>query len=135
MPWIREISRLSRFEKEGLFRIIIPPSIFARFRIDPLSFCNEKGKKVVRFFCPRGDRTCLVEIKLPEMDDALYSLQLSDTEDSTQIEWDFLIANDPESPRSETGVDEEGRDTLFGWASRNIPEEIKAMEAGLFPAR
>ena len=135
MPWIREISRLSRSEKEGLLRIIIPPSLFARFMINPLSFCDDKGVKVVRFFCPRGDRTCLVEIKLPGMDDVLYSLQLSDTEDATQIDWDFLIANAPGSPRSETSVDEEGRDTLFGWASRNIPEEEKALEAGLFPGQ
>lgn len=135
MLWISKISRLSRFEKEGLFRIIIPPSLFARFRIDPLSFCNDKGKRVTRFFSPRGDRTCLVEIKLPEMDDALYSLQLSDTEDPTQIDWDFLIVNDPESQRYDTDVDEEGRDTLFGWASRNIAEEEKAMEAGLFPGQ
>ena len=30
-------------------------------------------------------------------------------------------------------VDELGRDTLFGTRSRNIPEEVRAMEAGLAP--
>ena len=135
MSWIYRINRLSRSEKEGLYRTLIPPSLYHRFGIDPLSLCNEKGNKVVRFFCPPGDRTCLVEIKLEGMEDPLYSIQLSDTSDLTQIDWDFVIVNDPASPSFRTDVDEEGRDTLFGWASRNIAEEKKAMEEGLFPGQ
>ena len=46
---------------------------------------------------------------------------------------DFLIINDPLSERFNIDVDELGRDTLYGTRSRNIPEEIKAMEAGLAP--
>jgi hypothetical protein len=135
MPWIQRISRLSSSEKEGIYRTLIPPSLYHRFGIDPLSLCNAKGEKVVRFFCPRGDRTCLVEIKLAGATHVLYSIQLSDTNDSTQIEWDFLIVNDPSSPNFDTHIDSEGRDTLFGWGSRNIDEEKKAMEAGLFPGQ
>lgn len=135
MSWIHRISRLSRSEKEGLYRVLIPPSLYHGFGIDPLSLCNEKGEKVVRFFSPRGDRTCLVEIKLSGQEDPLYSIQLSDTNDFTQIDWDFLIVNDPAAPKFNTNVDQEGVDTLFGWASRNLPEEEKAMEAGLFPGQ
>lgn len=135
MPWLRRISRLSRTEKEGLYRILIPPSLYYRFGIDPLSLCNEKGDKVVRFFCPSGDSTCLVEIKLAGEEHVLYSTQLTDTNDFTQIDWDFLIVNDPASPRFNTQTDSEGKDTLFGWASRNLSEEEKAMEAGLFPGQ
>ncbi len=135
MPWIQRISRLSRFEKEGLYRILIPPSLYHRFGINPLSLCDEKDNRVVRFFCPRGDSTCLVEIKLGVMEDPLYSIQLSDTNDMTQIDWDFIIVNDPASPKFDTHTDQEGRDTLFGWASRNIAEEERAMETGLFPGQ
>lgn len=46
---------------------------------------------------------------------------------------DFLIINDPFSERFNIDVDELGRDTLFGTRSRNIPEEVKALEAGLAP--
>jgi hypothetical protein len=46
---------------------------------------------------------------------------------------DFLIINDPFSERFNVDVDESGRDTLLGARSRNVPEEIKAMEAGLAP--
>lgn len=135
MSWIYRISRLSRFEKEGLYRIVIPPSLYHRFGIDPLTLCNERGEKAVRFFSPRGDRTCLLEIKLSGEEDPLYSIQFSDTNDFTQIEWDFLIVNDPTSPKFNTHIDEEGTDTLFGWASRNLPEEEKAMDSGLFPGQ
>jgi hypothetical protein len=90
---------------------------------------------MVRFFCPPGDRTCLVEIKLEAMGEPLYSIQLSDSNDLTQVDWDFVIVNDPASPSFRTDVDEDGRDTLFGWASRNIKEEEKAMAAGLFPGQ
>jgi hypothetical protein len=135
MPLIQNISTLSRPEKEGIYRILIPPSLFVRFGINPLTLRNKEREKVVRFFSPRGDRTCLVEIKLSGMEDPLYSIQLSDTGDVTQIDWDFIIVNDPASTPFNTHMDEEGKDTLFGWASRNLHEEERAMESGLFPGQ
>ena len=135
MAWIQRISRLDQLQKEGLYRPLIPPSLYHRFGINPLNFCNENGLKLVRFFSPEGDRTCLVEMKLEEMDDPLYSIQLSDSTDSTMLEWDFLIVNDPSSQKFNTHMDQNGKDTLFGWASRNIPEEEKAVEAGYFPGQ
>jgi hypothetical protein len=135
MSFIYRINRLFRAEKEGLYRILIPPSLYRRFPIDPVTLRDAQGQRAARFFCPQGDRTCLIEIKLSGEEDPLYSLQLTDTADTTQIEWDFAIVNDPRSPKFNTHVDTEGRDTLFGWASRNLPEEEKAMEAGLFPGQ
>lgn len=135
MAWIYRINSLSQTEKEGLYRILIPPSLYQRFSIHPLYFCDAEGRRVVRFFCPQGDRTCLAEIKIPGMEDPVYSIQLSDTTDVTQLNWDFLIVNDPASPRFLTHIDQQGRDTLFGWASRNLAEEERALAAGLFPGQ
>ncbi|MBN2125188.1 MAG: hypothetical protein JW821_12895 [Deltaproteobacteria bacterium] len=135
MPWIQRISHLDVSEKEGLYRILVPPSLYHRFGIDPLRLQTADGRKVVRMFSPRGDRTCLVEVQLGGSGDPLYSLQLSDTQDATQIELDFVIVNDPFSEKFHTNVDEDGRDTLFGWASRNLAEERRAMDAGLFPGQ
>jgi len=135
MGWIQRISLLPRAEKEGVYRILIPPSLYPRFCVDPLHFVFENGERAVRFFCPEKDRTCLVELKIPSMEEPAYSIQVSDTVDATQIEMDFLIVNDPGSPKFDTNVDQEGRDTLFGWAARNIPEELKAMDAGFFPGQ
>ncbi len=135
MPWIQRISHLNQSQKEGLYRTLIPPALYHRFGINPLNFCIENGLKVVRFFCPEGDRTCLVEIKLENVEDPLYSVQLSDSVDPTIIEWDFLVVNDPSSEKFNTHIDDEGKDTLFGWASRNLAEEEKAMDAGYFPGQ
>lgn len=135
MAWIQRISHLDPLQKEGLYRTLIPPVLYHRFGISPLNFRNEKGVKVIRFFCPRGDRTCLVEVKLEGIEDPIYSIQLSDSMDLTMLEWDFLVVNDPASPKFNTHVDEKGKDTLFGWASRNLVEEEKAMEAGYFPGQ
>jgi hypothetical protein len=135
MAWIQRISHLDQSQKEGLYRTLIPPILYHRFGINPLDFCNEKGLKIVRFFCPEGDRTCLVEIKIEDIEDPIYSIQLSDSTDLTMLEWDFLVVNDPASQKFNTHVDQEGKDTLFGWASRNLIEEEKAMEAGFFPGQ
>lgn len=135
MGWIQMINNLNQHQKEGLYRNLIPPSIYHRIGINPLNFSDRKGVKVVRFFCPEGDRTCLVEIKTNDMDDPVYSIQISDSIDPTMMEWDFLIVNDPESVYYNTNFDEDGKDTLFGWASRNLVEEQKAMEAGYFPGQ
>jgi hypothetical protein len=51
----------------------------------------------------------------------------------TSLHLDFLILNDPLSERFDVDIDESGRDTLLGTRSRNIPEEMRAMEAGLSP--
>ena len=79
--------------------------LVSSFRDRPISLCNEKGDKVVRFFCPRGDSTCLVEIKLADAKHVLYSIQLTDSTDFTQIDWDFVVVNDPCSPNFNTHID------------------------------
>jgi hypothetical protein len=136
MGWIYRINGLPRPEKEGFYRILIPPLLYKRFNIDPLSLGGESnGKKAIRFFCPQGDGTCLVEVKLQGLEEPLYSIQLSDSDDLTQINWDFLVVNDPASLYFKTHLDQEGKDTLFGWAARNLGEEEKAMRAGLFPGQ
>lgn len=135
MSWIRRINELAPQEKEGIYRVLIPPSLYGRFQIDPLTWRIRGAGRVVRVWGPRGDPTALVEIRPPHMEEPLYSIQVSDTKDFTQLDWDFLLVNDPESPRFLTQVDVHGRDTLFGWASRNLEEEIRAVEAGLFPGQ
>jgi len=135
MGWIQQINRLNQYQKEGLYRILIPPPLFHALGINPVTFHNNKGIKAVRFFCPEGDSTCLAEIKINEMEEPVYSTQVSDSIDPTVIEWDFLIINDPASKQFRTHIDKEGKDTLFGWASRNLEEERKALQAGYYPGQ
>ncbi len=62
-------------------------------------------------------------------------MQISDTPFMDNLELSFVLINDPREERFNIDYDEEGRDTLFGTASRNISEEIRAMKAGLAPGQ
>ncbi len=136
MPWIQRINNLPPPVKEGLYRLLIPPTLFHRFHINPLTFSDYDGIKLVRFYYPEKEETVMVEVKRkPEDQDPIYSIQVSDGADFTQLNWDFLIVNDPESERFNIDVDEQGRDTLWGRASRNLPEEERALRAGMAPGQ
>jgi len=135
MSWIKKISHYHQFQKEGFYRFLLPPTLYQTFGINPLNLLNAEGKKIVRFFCPEGDNTCLVEIKLQEVEDPVYSIQVSDSIDQSSIEWDFLFINDPSSKRFNTDQDQDGKDTLFGWAGRNRSEEENAFMAGYYPGQ
>lgn len=136
MSWIYKINHLSDFEKEGLYRILIPPALFHRFHINPILFINRHKERLVRFYCPPKDNAVLIEMKRKTADrDAAFSLQIADTTDHTQFSLDFVIAADPDSERFDTDIDAMGKDTLFGRASRNIYEELRALQAGLAPGQ
>ncbi len=136
MPWIHRINQMSQSEKEGLYRLLIAPSLFRRFKINPLTFTDYEGNRLVRFYCPEREETVMIEVKRRVEDaDSIYSIQVSDTVDFTQLNWDFLIVNDPESERYNIDVDEKGRDTLWGRASRNLSEEERALKDGLAPGQ
>ena len=134
MAWIRRINRMSPSEKEGLYRLLIPPSLFKRFQIDPLTFTDYEGNRRVRFYCPEREETVMVELKQKAEDlDPVYSIQMTDGTDFTQVNWDFLIVNDPGGERFSIDLDERGRDTLWGRANRNLAEEKRALQSGLAP--
>jgi hypothetical protein len=136
MPWLKRINSMSQSGKEGLYRLLIPPSLFKRFQINPLTFTDYEGNRLVRFYCPEREETVMIEVKRKLDDpDPIYSIQASDGPDYTQVNWDFLIVNDPDAERFNIDVDEQGRDTLWGRASRNLPEEIKSLQAGMSPGQ
>jgi len=136
VAWIRRINQLSTVEKEGIYRMLIPPELYGRLKIHPLSFLGLSGSRSAQFYCPAGDPMAVIEVsKDPTEPDPVFSIQISDSTDSQSLEWDFVIVNDPDSPRFNTDVDEQGRDTMFGRATRNISEEHRAMEAGLHPGQ
>jgi len=136
MGWLQNINSNKELVKEGLYRILVPPVLFDKFQINPIDFRNFHGVKQMRLYAQPGDKTSLIEIKLDPSDkDPVYSLQIADTVDRIKINLDFIIINDPNAPRFDTDIDNEGRDTLFGTAGRNIDAEVAAMEAGLFPGQ
>lgn len=91
---------------------------------------------MVQFHTPESHGFVSVEVKQKPVDvDAIFFLQLSDTPFMENLELSFVVINDPGGERFNIDRDPDGRDTLFGTALRNIPEEERAMQAGLVPGQ
>ena len=122
-------------EREKLLSVLVPRRFLELFSIDPETFRNPAGKRCVKFVCP--DKMPFFQIDLrrdPGDRDAAYFLDVSNSPFG-QMEISFVIVNDPDGERYDIDVDENGQDTYFGTARRNVPEEIRAMEAGLAPGQ
>lgn len=66
--------------------------------------------------------------------DFMLSLDLEEA-GAGQLRLGFIVINDLRGPRFNIDVDEAGKLTLLGTAGRNVPEEIRAMQAGLGPCQ
>ena len=131
---IAKLNRLPKEERNPVYLQLIPKSIFLTLQIDPKTLTNKFGERVVTGIFPPDENFGCVELRYrPEDRDCIFSCQVSLQSFMESLSLDFLIINDPFSERFNVDVDESGRDTLFGTRSRNVPEEIRAMEAGLAP--
>lgn len=132
---ISQINGLPEAAKQDIYASFIPPQIFTRFRINPETRRNEKGEPV--FSCRCRPKTCTVRIELRdnvESEDPLFLLEMRDTPFG-DVEILFLNMNNPKSERFDIDRDAEGNDTVFATMSRNLPEEVRAMRAGLAPGQ
>jgi len=132
---IRQINGLPRTEKLAIYSDLILPELLTRYGISPETFEDAQGNRLVEFICESG--TGFVEIEIwsaPQAGDSLLSLQLADTVNG-QLEVLLFVINDPQGERFDVDRDWEGRRTKFGKMYRNVPEEIRAMQAGLAPGQ
>jgi len=131
---IREINDLPTVEKHAIYATLIPEWVYSRFAINPNGY-NAQGQQAIYFRCPVGSSA--VEISVyhhPAADDPVLYLHLGDTFNSQLIVL-LMVVNDPNAPRFNIDVDEEGHPTLLGTNGRNIAEETRAMQAGLAPGQ
>jgi hypothetical protein len=130
--------RINRFpdeEKRKIYAGLIPPQILAKFQINPETLCNQAGEDVLT--CECRPRTPSVRIELrhqADWADPIFLLEMTDTSFG-DIAILFLNINDPYSERFQIDRDVYGHSTIFATVSRNIPEEIRAMRAGLSPGQ
>ncbi|MCX5909523.1 MAG: hypothetical protein NTY64_20725 [Deltaproteobacteria bacterium] len=131
---IYEVNHLPPEERIKIYRTLIPPPIFTIFEIDRHTFKNREGKKVVQFHTPETHGFVSIDVKQePDSLDSIFFLQLSDTPFLDNLELSFIVINNIRGERFHIDRDSEGKDTLFGTASRNLAEEERAMNAGLAP--
>jgi len=117
------VNRLPGPEKEAIYRTLLPPRL-----VELLA-----GEGEVRSIAPDGLRLVRIEARRHPADrDLVFFLELSDTQ-HRQMELSFCIIADPGAPRFDVDRDQQGRNNCFASLGRNLPEEERAMQAGLFP--
>lgn len=134
----RPLSRISRLppeEQRMIYASLVPPALLTTFHIDPKTLRNQAGEDV--FFCQRNVRASTVRIELRHQagfPDPLFLLEMRETSFG-DVEILFVNINNPLSERFGIDRDDCGNRTEFGTVCRNIPEEIRAMQAGLAPGQ
>lgn len=132
---LHQINQLPLAAKERIYGELLPTDLMLAWGIDPETLDDGQGNRLVRFTCPEGSRRVEIDVR-PQVGfpDPLLYLELADTP-LNQIEVLLFVVNDPHSERFETDRDWQGERTKFGTYKRNIPEEIRALGAGLAPGQ
>jgi hypothetical protein len=131
---IRNINMLPEAEKFAVYRQLIPTWVFDCYGIDSETLLKD-GRPVVTIRGPANSRA--VEIRVvanPGDRDPLTYLNMIDTF-SNQLMVLLMVINDPDAPRFDIDVDEDGNPNHFATQGRNIPAEIQALAAGLAPGQ
>lgn len=129
------INQLPREEREAIYRRLIPEAVFTTCGIDAGTFTDRAGNRLVEFNGPPDQDMIWIGVRGHAGDtDWCYLLKLQATAYG-EIELAFVIISDPRSERYCIDRDPEGRSTHLGTTGRNIPEEIRAMQAGFTPGQ
>jgi hypothetical protein len=131
---VRAINRLSDPEKVAIYRQLIPDWLLDDYQIDPVHL-TYKGQSVLSLICPNGSRAVELILRRNATDkDPLMYFNMADTFNN-QLLVLLVVINDPDSPRYNIDIDQNGNNTHFGTSLRNIPAEIAAMHDGLAPGQ
>jgi hypothetical protein len=122
-----DINVLARDEKEQIYSRLIPSRLFSI-----LAGNSADTRSHTTIIAPEGMSLARIEVKLKPDDRSIFFLDIAETH-FHQMELSFCIINDPFAPRFNVDVDIYGNNNCFATMGRNIPEEIRAMNAGLFP--
>lgn len=131
---IRGINDLPESARLSIYHTLLPEWIFPAFGIDPVTH-TVRGIRVIHVRCPSGSSSVEVSIyNAPESTEPTLYLHMGDSFNSQLVVF-LVVINDPASPRYNVDRDEDGRPNQLGTERRNIPEEIRAMRAGLAPGQ
>jgi hypothetical protein len=130
---LADVNSLPTAEKEQLYSGLLPRRLLELIGIERDTFRGADGGRKIDVIAPTGLGLLRLEVRLhPEDRDRVFFLDLADTQ-FHQMELAFCVISNPDAPRFNVDLDSTGRDNCFTTLGRNIPEEIRAMEAGLFP--
>ena len=133
-PTIREINDLPPAEKLAIYHSLISDWALNLFNIDPATLTVD-GQSMVKVICPPGSWS--MELSIYHRPDAFEPFIYAHLADSNLRQLMVLLVqiSDPTSPRFYIDILPNGTSTNLGTTYRNMPEEIRAMEAGLAPGQ
>jgi len=132
---IQDINALPAALRDACYGRLVPPELYARFRIDPASLMGPHGERLVRVTAPPDKPWARVEVRATHEDRDPVVLLDVEMGPPAMPELAFVQINDPASPRFAIDRDPDGQDTLYGTLSRNLAEEERALRAGLAPGQ
>jgi hypothetical protein len=132
---LRGINRLPFEIKERVYASLIPLDLFASYGVDRFSLMDREGQKALQFdFPPETGNVKIAFRRSRSENDPIVFIQLSDTR-YEEVEFEWIIINDPDSERF--NINRLDRTQFLPPESefRYVPEEVRAMEAGLAPGQ
>jgi hypothetical protein len=130
-----ELNGLPTDLRDAFYLRLVPLQVFERLGADPRTGRTRAGEPLVRVLAGPDQPWARVEARTSR--DDRDPLLLVDVEMSGFLvpELSFVQITDPLAERFGIDADLDGRDTLFGTMTRNLPEETRALAAGLAPGQ
>ncbi len=129
---LRAVNELETAEKECIYSSLLPCRLIELLPADSDSSPEIHNAGCISIIAPQGMGLARIEVRPPNDRQTMFFLDIADTH-YRQMELSFCIINDPTAPRFRVDLDSSGHDNCFSSLGRNLPEEIRAMEAGLYP--
>ncbi len=132
---LRGINRLPLEYKERIYASMVPFDLGEAYGVDPVTLLDREGNKAFTFEFPEDHGILKMQFKRSVSEnDPIVFIQLSDTRYG-QVNFEWVIINDPDSERFQIHRDDSTQFIPPGSEFRNIPEEVRAMKAGLAPGQ
>ena len=132
---LRGINRLPVEFKERIYASLVPVDLFTTYGVDPVALLDREGNRAFQFEFPPDRGIVKIQFKRSVFEnDPIVFIQLSDTS-YNQVDFEWIIINDPDSERFQIHISDATQFVPPGSEFRNIPEEIRAMEACLAPGQ
>ena len=137
----KEISSLRRVNslpveiKERLYASLVPSDLLTAYGVDPVLLRDREGYQAFHFDFPPDRGMVKIQFKRSRSEsDPIVFIQLSDTS-YNQVEFEWIMINDPDSERFQIHLSDGTQFLPPGSEFRNVPEEVRAMKAGLSPGQ
>lgn len=132
---IRQINDLPGNAKKRVYRSLFPPRLLTRFGLDPITWISQNGDQMIRLKAEHDTGKMNLTVRRgsdPSGD--FICIELADNS-FNGIDLNLILLNDPDSPYFRTDFNQYDQPTYFGTTSRNLPEELRSMQAGLAPGQ